>query len=38
MHVDLEIRIFTDDISLYFAFAVAAAATAEATKSIVSLF
>ena len=38
MHVDLEIRIFVDDISLYFAFAVAAAATAEATKSIISLF
>ena len=38
MHVDLEIRIFADDISLYFAFAAAAAAIAEATKSIVSLF
>ena len=38
MHVDLEIRIFADDISLYFTFAAAAAATTEATKSIVSLF
>ena len=35
-HMDLEIGSFTNDISLYFAFATAA--TAEATDAIVSLF
>ena len=36
-HVDLETGSFADDISLYFTFAVAAAAT-EVANAIVSLF